>query len=649
MILSAQVEVVNPQSRLKEILYLTSAADYTFGENTYIPLLNMSGNYSQTLFSRGTTYGEVSVGISNLELDNTEGDLDYLEDYGIAGNKITIHVLDDKDEPLTADNLYFVGSVVLPNIVLDTSFFTLMNKLQEMDVACTQAIFAGTNAGPVGLEGNDDTIKGQIKPMLFGVVQNIPLYAANTSDHVYSFNYNASGVRKKVEAITAVRDKGGEILFGADHATAELLQAATIAGGYYDSCIAEALIMFGTRPLGEVTADVQEAPLSECSAPRVCERILNEALGFVAGEDYVAGDLEALHLKNACPVGVYVTSDATVLTVISQILDSIGGWMCPESDGVLRFGRVEDPANGVSEFEITKDIFEEGSFAKEATGEEGKNTPCQKYELKHSRNWKPIPASSLLESIDSNLRGALSREYATETTSDPTVVEIHPKATTISRESLLVQARSLLVPAGECLSTDAASFTETQVSGSGGSAVFDGKITIDPGTGEYEAALVTAGSLYPNGNYFLEFSLISGTVHFELDGVEDFSVSNTAAEPTTITSSFAHTGSNITVRFTASTATGIVVVSNIRLRQAYPGLSVQEECDRRFALHSRTQARYTMDVDFQDFKACRPGQVVTLAFDRFGLSEGKKFLIIGKDSDLKKENINLDLWRVNDY
>ena len=648
MILCAIIDVTNPVSGLEEQVYLTSARDYTFEGKTFLPILKPSANYQQTLFSRGTTSGDISVGITSLIVDNTEGLLDYLETYGVAGKKVVVYILDDNTVPLADEHIYFRGSVVIPLPNLKVSTFTLMDRLEELDVPISKTSFLGTNAGPTGLEGSEEAIKGQNKPAVYGAVFNAPLYAANSSTHTFSCNYSTAGERKPVTLITAVRDKGGEILFGADHADAAALALGTPASGYYDSCLAEGLIKLGSRPVGDVTADIQESAIVNCSAPRVVKRILEEVLGFEAGKDFVAGDLETLHSKNAWPVGIYITGETSVLSAVAELLGSIGGWVCPEADGVLRFGRIEDPELLVSQLTITVDQF--ADLDKEPTNDDGKNTPAKRLELNYGRNWKPNPLTSILESVENSARVELSKEYSTVVSENSAILNVHPRAGTLKQNSLLAQSKSKYIPGGACATGDEVNFTLTQISGTGGSATFDGMLTIDPGTGVYQVVGTVPGADLAPGSYLVELLVTSGTVSVTAAGASSASqtVENSSDVPERGSLRITHASEDITITLSASSVTGTAVLGVIKVRPAYDGLSPQEEADRRFALQSKTQARYTFNGDFKEFRALRPGLAITLKMNRFNLPQGKKFLVIGKDIDLSKDQSSLDVWRVND-
>lgn len=625
MLLVAHINVVNPLSREVEILRVTTGRRYTFNGHDYIPCMTKGINYQQSLFSKGTTSGSTSVGTGELELVNN-GLFNYLKSYGFDGQTVEMYVLDNRSEALSSSNIYFKNTIVHCEIEIDKLVIKFNDKLQDLDVPCTEATFLGTNSGPTGLEGTEETIKGNQKPMLYGRCFNIPLFALNVPKLIYGCNFDKEGDRKAIAQIWNVRDKGGEIKWEGDVATSTALIAATVTDGFYKSCIAEGLIKPGSIPIGDFTADIYEAEGAEnCSAGRVVRRMLEDLKDYAAGIDFNPGDLNYLDEFNACPVGIYITSDLSILSAITQLLDSIGAWMVPEPLGILRFGILQDPNDLEYIEEITDNHYLEGSLNRVATNDDSKNIPAFKVELKHTKNWQPLPKTSVLESVDLEIKEMLKLEYRSSVAEDQDVKLVHPLAPYLTFETLLMGARPAKTRKGE--------MDLLQVSGTGGSATFsDGQVTIVPGTGTYSAThvLTSPDEIYP-GDFIVSFNLISGTVY--LGGTLFDTVGVNSLEYTT-------TGTHNLV-FDARTATGTCVIDDIKVYEVNAGLTPDEEAARRLDIQKKSQERYTLELDFTAFRHLQVGQVIKL--------ESKNFLIIGRDDDLSDEKIELDTWTVNAY
>ena len=647
MIIIADINVVDPSSGLTEVIRVTNSTHYTYEDKTYIPVLNTTGGYQQTLFSRNTTSGTVTVDITDLELDNTDGLFDKYKRYGFAGHSVSIWILEDHDDIPTPLNLYFKGITASQEPSLETLKINLTNNLEKLSVPVADKVFTSDNAGPVGLEGNGDTLKNKIKPMIYGRLFNVELTAVNTPILIYSCNYTKTGERKPINRVLSVKDKGGELPFNGDYVDAAALVAATVALNSYGTCLAEGLIKLRSKPVGAVTADIYEATVEQCSAPRVVERILQESMGFAPGIDYNAGDLEILHAKNACPISVFVQDKEDVLSVITSALDSIGGWVCPDSAGVLRFGRIEDPSNSESTYLINSHL--EGSLKSIGTNDNGKNIPSFKLELKHTRNWNVTQAGSLLESVEPAVKDSLSKDYVTEEVQNPTVKIVHPLTDTLTYETLLHQPIATFTTGGQCNPANVGSFTGSQVSGIGGSRTVDGNLTVNPGTGIYKVTQAATTGLIAGNLYVLEFIAVSGICTVRVIGSSLISTVLVSDLTKKQEVPFVANSSSFYLEVEAAVGTGIAVIGAIRIRETAPGLSPKQEAERRFALQSKTQDLYTLDIDLEDARQSRLGQVVTFQYDRFDLADGQKFLVIGKDEDLNDETATVDLWKVNEY
>ena len=109
MIVISEIICVDPSTGLPQVILVTNAEHYTYGDKTYLPILEASGGYQQTLFSKNTTSGIVTVDITDLTLDNTDGILDNYKNFGFSGHPVSIHLLAGFDDFPNPNNLYFKG------------------------------------------------------------------------------------------------------------------------------------------------------------------------------------------------------------------------------------------------------------------------------------------------------------------------------------------------------------------------------------------------------------------------------------------------------------------------------------------------------------------------------------------------------------
>lgn len=175
---------------------------------------------------------------------------------------------------------------------------------------------------------------------------------------------------------------------GIDHPDVTSLRSATIAGGVFDTCLTKGLFRVAGQPEGELTADAIEGQANEQSTSDVVSRILQFA-GYSASDDYSQGDLDSLKLINPSPVGVYLTTQPSdLLTVLTQLLDSIGGYMVPNSSGILRFGRLSVPNSELDDSVAVLDtnVILDGGDGLEriATSDEGNGVPSHKITVSYN-------------------------------------------------------------------------------------------------------------------------------------------------------------------------------------------------------------------------------------------------------------------------
>ena len=204
---------------------------------------------------------------------------------------------------------------------------------------------------------------------------------------------------------------------------------------------------------------------------------------------------------------------------------------------------------------------------------------------------------------------------------------------------------------GDCTTNKGGDFVGTQKSGTGGSVGFDGQMTINPGTGIYTVAqtLASPDEIYP-GNHVLSFDLVSGTVEVQVSqGLTILAIQTFTGAGTKFLAFTMPIGSSVIITFRVTSGGGSAVLDNIFVYESNPGLTVQQEADRRFAIQKKTQERFTLELDFLEFSFIEVGQAIILQDQRFGLEAGKSFLVIGRDDDLEDEKLELDIWSINEY
>ena len=290
------------------------------------------GTLSRSLVAERDQLGKTELGFGEIELVNLDGGLDALVDYGLGGRRVVVR-RGSGDYP---GDFATVFSGTLDQAILEWQRVRLVvrDPLQLLDVPACSATYAGDNALPAGLEGTADDLKGQRKPLIYGVVLNVTPPQVNTSKLIYQVSSTA------VTAIAAVYDRGSALTAGTAYTDQADLEANAPAAGYYRAWLAGGCFRLGSSPAGAVTADVTAGA---SSADRTAAQILN-ALATAAGVTSIpAADLTALDALNSAEIGLALR-DETALTAMDQAAKSIGAWFGFDASGNLRLGRLDAPA-----------------------------------------------------------------------------------------------------------------------------------------------------------------------------------------------------------------------------------------------------------------------------------------------------------------
>lgn len=674
-----EVDGVNPVTLLTETIRLTDRKDYVGNDYIHVPALKEVFNFEESLFDTGTTNANIRIGVGQVVAINNSGVFDKYQFYGFDGQAISIYNLTDPLEVPSNTNLTFRGTMYYAALSWDEVIFYVKNRFEDLNVKACKAAFLGTNAGPTGLEGTKDDLKDKSKPRLYGQCLNIPWYRLNSSLEIYGCNFDNDGNRKAVTAIWNVLDKGGEIQFEGDTANATALQAASVTAGKYKSCLAEGLIKLGTPAKGDVTGDVYEALGEDASAPRVTQRILQDTLGFQSGIDYDPESLQLLHAKNAASVGIFIEGEDKVLDCCNKVLDSIGGFMVPDFKGTFFFGRVElpDRETSPSVATFTDDYINKDTLDRLMTGDDGHGIPCGSVKLNHTRAWKVVDEGSVLESVSSQVKSFITQQYRSTVSPNIGLIEdksnraytvrvIHKLAPDLVFDTLLVDPRPLKLRNGDFtlrqLSLIPSLWDVVSEPGTSDISVNSEQCTLTPdGTNNpymvqnigIAGSVGYTGTSLPDELYncamVLTFDIVSGFANlqqfFTANGVTSAANTFTSLGRQTVNYNFVgNPASGLLVSFqTISAVGGAATIDNVALTMAQYGLTTTQEADRRFAMLSADTERYKFVVPYRHGKNIGLGQIITLQCSRFGMQDGKMFLVIGRSVDSDDETVALDI------
>lgn len=386
------------------------------------------GSVSVTVFGDGRTGGGTRLSLGEVRLANADGRYDDWLGYGFDGRAVVIRRGIPGAYPAAFETI-FTGTIKgRPTVNTREAVLALLDKQHIFERPVLASRYGGTNVLPNGIDGTADDLAGRAKPRLYGRVFNESPPCVNTSKLVYQISDG------RIASVEAVYDRGEPLVFGADRADSGALLSTAPASGSYDTCLAEGLFRLGADPTGEVTfGATQGAAATDRTAAQLLLTLALEA-GVTAGE--IAGE-DATGLASDAPavLGLWVSNDGdTFAKVMDRIAESVGGFYGFDPSGVLRMGRLVEPAGdpviSLEEFDI---------LAIERRPARDGDVPTWSYTVRHSRVGT-VQATDLAGAVDPARRAFLGSEYRAQRAEDPTVKAKHLLAAEGSVDTALTEA-----------------------------------------------------------------------------------------------------------------------------------------------------------------------------------------------------------------
>ena len=390
------------------------------------------GRFEASIYDGGAVLGVPSVGVGGLILNNQDGGLDYLYDYGFDGRAFTLSELPG-GASLSAKTVLLSG--VLAGIDAGDAFSELRLRVRDLranlDVPLLSERYAGTSISTgLGAEG-DTSLTDQIKPAVFGSVVNIPTINVNPYDLIRQVSVMPC-------ASIVAYDGGLNLTNAGDVANLAALQSASPDPGEYTTCLALGLFKLGSSPVFDVTADVVEgASLAYRSAARITQRIMDylDDPSIVVDND----SFDNLHSIASAEVGIYVTGDESALSVIGSVLQSVGAAVVPTGDGTLRAVLVSEPTGSPTQT-LTLNHIVGGSIAlSKGPTDEGDGVPAWSVSVKWGRVWQKQDSTQLAGAVTDQRKAYLVQEYREATQQDNAVLAAHPLSAEIAVDAFFTE------------------------------------------------------------------------------------------------------------------------------------------------------------------------------------------------------------------
>lgn len=409
---------VNADNRI-----LAASDDYTSTPGDRIPNRLFAGTLRQALrFSRsilgGADFGSYTLGLGEAILTNADGAYDHLVGtHAFDGRPVTIR-LGDASDPHDRFGVVFSGQSTGSAVDDDELVIELRDNGYLLEVPASAETFAGTG----GIEGGED-LKGRRKPRSFGFCANVmPASLTPATTLLFAVGYRA------VRAIPAVYVRGVKLQLGQDHPTVAALEAATIADGFYHTCLAKALFRLETHnatEAGQITADVEGELLDGALGAHTAAVV--EILARDAGVTVDRTSFERIGAEQPAPIGYYlgVGDESTIAVVMSRLMASVGGWVGFRRAGTLEVGILRGPVGDplAPRFDDVDIVTIDRDRLPDAL-----EPPPYRLRGIYARNWT-LQSDGLSGSVTTERRAALAEAYQISEPAQSDAVKLnHPLA-----------------------------------------------------------------------------------------------------------------------------------------------------------------------------------------------------------------------------
>lgn len=342
---------VDPSDGVAKTRVFSLGAGYAFTDSTFAPSGLMSWR-SPTQKIDVSKEGGVTLSsdagqivIANTPPDITSaGPWDVLRTWAWHGRRANLYY--------TADTwanrvLIATGTLQQPVAVLNvggssiaSSFqFPLRDPRAPLSAPLQPTKYLGNNTGGTGVEGDAD-LKGKPKPVLYGVVSNIPGVLVCKEKAVWQLADRAAFV-------LCAREGGAAFTAGTARGSLASLLSTTPAAGTYDTYAgSEGTFVRLCNPTAQfpVTFDAYEgATAADRTHAQLWQRIRTQRCDNVSG-DITAASVTATDVLAPDEVGFWFAEETTRLDVINEVLTSLSGYEVLGFDSKWSIAQLRSPS-----------------------------------------------------------------------------------------------------------------------------------------------------------------------------------------------------------------------------------------------------------------------------------------------------------------
>jgi hypothetical protein len=360
----------------------TSTATDTPANTYYEACINGGISFSESL----DLSGAASLGLGEIELENTNGLRDSWLEYIWVNKRITIRLGDPR---WTREDFYMIFDGIVSDISSrssDTLNIILLDKLERLNRPISEDILGGT--------GNNSDRQ---KPLLFGECFNVDPLLTDSVPNVLEYMIHNG----PIEDIIEVRDSGLPVDVTKHLATGtfNLLRS----------------------PYGQITASIQGSKPTTYS-DKIADIISNIVTNYgPTNTRLTAGDIHTtnfstFNIANPQPVGVYCKERENILDVCQRLASSVGASVVFDSLGKLKLVKLDMAGSGTTHTVNREDVLLGELSISEKPIVKGA------IKLNYCYNWTIQNSTSLAGGLPSNHVAIFDKDWDVADVTNPTTI-----------------------------------------------------------------------------------------------------------------------------------------------------------------------------------------------------------------------------------
>lgn len=401
--------------------FVSSDSD-TPDHTVFDPRLIQPLDVTRTMFSPRAIRGASTVGIGDIRLQNRDGALDDIINWGLDGREVKVY-RGPSGGAFPADfTLDLVATVQIAECDQQEARIILRDRQAEVNKALQATKYAGSGLGT--LEGTADTIKGKPKPIALGKVFNATPAIVEPAKLIYQVHDAGSCT------VDEVYDEGAELTDdGSTYAnTTDLLDdtKAPASGEFKVYSGSEGTFFrLGATPAGTITANVtQGANDAARTVAQVWTQLLTRA--GMDSSDWSTADVTALDTAASYVVGWYWDAETTVNLALDTIASSVYAAWYVDKDGVFRIKRFAAPSGSAVHAFTPNDVIADRvqGLTRVRPNDPGNGIPTYKTIVRYQHNFT-IQNSAIAAAVTVARRAFIAQEWREAVDTDATVQTKH--------------------------------------------------------------------------------------------------------------------------------------------------------------------------------------------------------------------------------